>query len=143
MHKRILYLLFFWGTFSLVSCKKIEGEGGGSSISGDVLVWKRLYVQSNIADSVSYPGAQEDVYITYGSDDAYIDDKVECSYDGSFTFRYLQPGTYTVFGYSEIFHKGSNIANNDDDYYTLEVVKQTVDLGKKDNKNIGTITLIR
>ena len=89
MQKRILYLSFSIGILSLTSCKKIEGEGGGSSISGDVLVWKRLYVQSNISDSVSYPGAQEDVYITYGSDDNYIDDKVECSHEGSFSFRSL------------------------------------------------------
>jgi hypothetical protein len=143
MHKQFLYLILFMGILVFSSCTKMEGEGGGSSISGDVLVWKRLYVQSNISDSVSYPGAQEDMYISYGSTDTFIDDKVECSYDGSFTFRYLQPGTYTVFGYSEIFHKGSNIANNDDDYYTLEVVKQTVELGKKENKDIGTVTLIR
>ena len=143
MHKRFLYFFFFAGILAFSSCTKIEGEGGGSSISGDVLIWKRLYVQSNISDSVSYPGAQEDMYISYGNTDAFIDDKVECSYDGSFTFRYLQPGTYTVFGYSEIFHKGSNIANNDDDYYTLEVVKQTVELGKKENKDVGTVTLIR
>jgi hypothetical protein len=131
------------GFFALSSCKKIEGEGGGSSISGKVTVIERLYVQSNFSDSIVYPGAQEDIYITYGDADTFIDDKVECSYDGSFIFKYLQPGTYTIFGYNEIFSKGSNIPNNDDDHYVLEVVKQTVELGKKEQKDLGTITLIR
>ena len=125
------------------SCKKVEGEGGRGKISGKVVVTERLYVQSNLSDSLIYPGATEDMYIVYGTGSDMADDKVECGYDGSFEFNYLQPGTYTIYGYNEIFSKGSNIANNDDDHYTLEVVKQTVELKKGENLDLGTINLIR
>jgi hypothetical protein len=143
MHKFLSITVFISGLVLFSSCKKVEGEGGRSSIIGKIMINERLYVQSNLSDSVSYPGATEDIYIVYGTDDSYFDDKIECSYDGSFQFNFLQPGTYTIFGYNKIFSKGSNIGNNDDDHYTLEVVKQTVVLKKKETLDLGTITLIK
>ena len=98
---------------------------------------------SNYSETISYDGAEEDVYIVYGTSDLIQDDKVSCNYDGTFTFKYLQPGTYTIYAYNKIFHKGANIISNDDDYYTKEVVKTTVELKKKEDLNIGTITLIK
>lgn len=127
----------------LNSCKKYEGEGGKSSITGKIAIDEKLYVNSNYSETISYDGAEEDVYIVYGTDDLIQDDKVSCNYDGTFTFKYLQPGMYTIYAYSEVFHKGSNIQSNDDDYYTKEVVKTTVELKKKEDLNIGTITLIK
>jgi hypothetical protein len=127
----------------LNSCKKYEGEGGKSSITGKIAIDEKLYVNSNYSETISYDGAEEDVYIVYGTDDLIQDDKVSCNYDGTFTFKFLQPGMYTIYAYSEVFHKGSNIQSNDDDYYTKEVVKTTVELKKKEDLNIGTITLIK
>jgi hypothetical protein len=143
MKKIVLLSFLFSGVLFLNSCKKVEGEGGRGKITGKVMVTERLYVQSNLSDSISYPGATEDMYIVYGTGSAIADDKIECGYDGSFEFNYLQPGTYTIYGYNEIFSKGSNIISNDDDHYTLEVVTQTVELKKGQNLDLGTINLIR
>ena len=127
----------------LTSCSKYEGTGGRASITGKILFNQRLYVNGNLTDSVLLTGAKEDVYIVYGNNDLIFDDKVECSYDGTFKFDYLQPGTYTLFAYNELFHSGPNPTNNDDDYYTDEAVKVTVELGKKQAADVGTITLIK
>jgi hypothetical protein len=42
----------------------------------------------------------EDVFIIYGDDISYSDKK-ECSYDGRFEFKYLRPGSYTLYVYSK------------------------------------------
>jgi hypothetical protein len=131
--------------FALAACKKVEGEGGRSSISGKITVDHKLYVNGLFQSTVSYDGAKEDVYIIYGdgTEDVMYDDKIEASYDGSFKFEFLQPGTYTVFAYSEIFNPGPNISNNDDDYYTLEKVGQTITIGKKEDATVGTLNVIK
>lgn len=127
----------------MLSCSKYEGTGGRASIYGKIRIQQRLYINGLFLDSVTFAGAKEDVYILYGSEDTALDDKVECSHDGSFRFDYLQPGTYTIFAYNELFHTGPNQANNDDDYYTQEPVSITIELGKKENRDLGTITLIK
>lgn len=139
---KLLFLLSV-STLALMSCSKYEGTGGKSSITGKISLNQRLYVNGVLTDSVTLSGATEDVYIVYGTDDLIYDDKVECNYDGSFKFDYLQPGTYTIFAYSELFHAGPNATNNDDDYYTKEAVQITVELGKSEDADAGTITLIR
>ena len=128
-------------SFALNSCKKYEGEGGKSSITGKIMIDQKLYVNGALSQTVLFEGAKEDVYLVYGEDDLIYDDKVEANYDGTFTFKYLQPGTYTVFAYSEIFHTGANATNNDDDYYTLEEVSQTFEVKKNEDIDLGTITL--
>ena len=137
-------LIFGIAVLSTISaCKKVEGNGGRASISGNVVVNERLYINGQCTDTVTYAGAKEDIYIIYGDGDAMYDDKIQASYDGSFKIEFLQPGTYTIFGYSKIFHPGNNIPNNDDDYNTYEVVSKKVTIGKKENSDIGTITLIK
>ncbi|MFK8037559.1 MAG: hypothetical protein AB8B74_04665 [Crocinitomicaceae bacterium] len=84
--------------FNLLGCQKIEGEGGKSTIIGTV---KTININSNGEEIATYPAADEDVYIIYGSGDNYFDDKIETSYDGSFKFSYLTPGDYSIFIYSE------------------------------------------
>jgi hypothetical protein len=142
---KFLYSLVLIGSaaFSLNSCKKYEGEGGKSSITGKIKIIQKLYVDGDLTQTESFNGAKEDVYLVYGEDDLIYDDKIEANYDGTFTFKYLQPGTYTVFAYSEIFHKGNDATNNDDDYYTLEPVSQTFEVKKKEDVDLGTITLIK
>lgn len=83
------------------------------------------------------------MYIVYGDDDNIYDDKIECNYDGTFKFEFLQPGTYTIYAYSELFNPGPNATNNDDDYYTNEAVIKTITIGKKEDGDIGTINLIK
>lgn len=128
-------------TLSIVACKKVEGEGGRSSITGKVVIKEKLYINGVVSDTVTYDGAGENIYIIYGTGDSVYDDKMECSYDGSFEFKYLNAGEYTIFGYDKIFHTGPNVPNNDDDYYTNYAEKFTVTLEKKSTKDVGTITL--
>ena len=106
--KRIALLLT--ATILLIGlngCKKYEGEGGRSKITGKLTINEKLYINGVLSQTVSYPGATEDVYIVYGTQDSIFDDKVECNYDGSFSFNFLFPGTYTVFAYNEVFNTGN------------------------------------
>lgn len=121
-----LFLILFL-TISLSSCKKVEGEGGAATISGSLLGKKYNGVGTLIAE---YPLAKHDVFIIYGTNSTYFDDKIETSYDGSFEFRNLQPGNYTIFCYEK-----DNTEPSGDG-----VVIQTVTIEKKkDNVNIGII----
>ncbi|MFK8045732.1 MAG: hypothetical protein AB8B72_09560 [Crocinitomicaceae bacterium] len=94
--KNILILIAF--SVAIVSCKKIEGEGGTSTIIGSVTT-------NNINGAgeltATYAGADEDVFIIYGASEAGYDDKTTTSYDGTFKFAYLTPGDYTIFIYSD------------------------------------------
>ena len=42
-----------------------------------------------------------DVYIIYGKENSTYDDDQKTSHDGSFEFKYLNPGDYEIFVYSE------------------------------------------
>lgn len=112
---------------SIFSCKKVEGEGGASTINGSLLGKKYNSVNVLIAE---YPLAKHDVFIIYGSNSTYFDDKIETSYDGTFEFRNLQPGVYTIFCYE----KDDNEPSGDG------VIIQTVKIEKKkDNVSLGVI----
>jgi hypothetical protein len=142
--KRIALLLT--ATILLIGlngCKKYEGEGGRSKITGKLTINEKLYINGVLSQTVSYPGATEDVYIVYGSQDSIFDDKIECNYDGSFSFNYLFPGTYTVYAYNEIFNTGNSVSNNDDDYYTKVPVKFTIEVGKNETVDLGEIVVLR
>jgi len=143
MIRSSIILVFAVLALSFSGCKKYEGQRGRSKITGKLTVNEKLYINGALAQTVSYPGATEDIYIVYGTQDSIFDDKVECNYDGNFSFNYLFPGTYTVFAYNEVFHTGNSITNNDDDYYTKEPVKFTVNIGKNETIDLGEITVIR
>ena len=82
----------------LLGCKKLPGEGGSSTIKG-VIVEKRM---SSVGTVITqYPATNEDIFIIYGDQNTFHDDRERTSYDGSFEFRYLQPGKYKVFTYEE------------------------------------------
>ncbi|MCB0755208.1 MAG: hypothetical protein H6602_00560 [Flavobacteriales bacterium] len=80
------------------ACTKPEGEGGTSTITGKVYAFD--YNGSGILQSEFY-APDEDVFIIYGDEDNFYDDSYKTSFDGSFRFQYLRPGTYTVFVYSD------------------------------------------
>ena len=80
------------------ACQKNEGKGGTSTIKGKVHVIN----QNKDGEFINeYPGADEDVFLTYGSESNGFNEKVATSYDGSFQFTYLRPGNYTLFAYSK------------------------------------------
>jgi len=93
-----ILLLLVVGVLLISSCAKPEGEGGTSTIQGKVYAFD--YNGSGILQDEFY-APDEDVFIIYGTEDNYHDDSYKTSFDGSFRFQYLRPGTYTVFVYSD------------------------------------------
>ncbi len=94
--KRIFFLLAL--SFFLPACEQEEGVGGTSTIKGKVYAIDYTSDYLTIIDEYYIP--KEDVYIVYGDDEIYSDD-FETHYDGSYWFKYLQPGKYTIFAYSK------------------------------------------
>ena len=82
----------------LLSCTKDEGVGGKTTIRGKVIV--QDYNDDFSIMLSEYNATEEDVYIIYGNDETF-GDQVETNYDGTFEFRYLLPGDYSIFIYSE------------------------------------------
>lgn len=117
-------LLFI--ALSFTGCKKVEGEGGSSIIKGFIQGQDYNAIDVLISE---YPLAKEDVYIIYGESSNFYDDKIETSYDGTFEFRYLQPGKYKVFYYEKCTscESGKKAVVTE-----VEVVdkKSTVDMGQ-------------
>jgi hypothetical protein len=94
--KRIFFLLAI--SFFLYACEQEEGIGGTSTIKGKIYAIDYTSDFLTIIDEYYIP--KEDVYIIYGDDEIYSDD-FETHYDGSYRFKYLQPGKYTLFAYSK------------------------------------------
>jgi hypothetical protein len=113
----------------ITSCKKPAGEGGNSSIKGSVWVedWDKNFVGINY----QYAGADEDVYIVYGSDASY-GDRIRSGSDGVFEFKYLRPGKYKVYVYSQEKQPTSSSPPQVAKVVELEITgkKQTIDAGK-------------
>lgn len=84
--------------FVFNSCKKEAGEGGNSSIRGKV--WVVNYNATFTSINNEYVGADEYVYIIYGSDVSY-GDRTKTNPEGAFEFKYLREGSYTVYVYSK------------------------------------------
>ncbi|MBI2279094.1 MAG: hypothetical protein HYU68_00150 [Bacteroidetes bacterium] len=84
--------------FLFNSCKKEAGEGGNSSIRGKV--WVINYNSTFTSINGEYVGADEYVYIIYGSDVSY-GDRTKTNPEGEFEFKYLREGSYTVYVYSK------------------------------------------
>jgi len=79
------------------SCTK-EGPGGNATITGKVTV--HLFDKDFRVMQGSYPAADEDVFITYGTGDEVSND-TKTGPDGTFQFRFLNKGIYKVFVYTE------------------------------------------
>jgi len=94
----LLLPLFLFLIFSFSSCTKEEGDGGNSTIYGTIIVhdYNSSYTQLNGI----YNGADEDVYIIYGDDLSYSE-RIRSNYNGVYEFKYLRPGNYKVYVYSE------------------------------------------
>lgn len=115
--------------FLLVSCKKVEGPGGSSSIIGKVHA--EVYDGANNLIN-EYDIAKEDVYLIYGEDGTFYDDDVETSYDGTFRFDYLENGNYQLFVYSKCPTCPSG----------KEAILVDVEIAsKKSTVDVGTITI--
>ena len=95
--KSLIFPLLFLLVISLDSCRKEAGEGGTGSLIGEV------YIQDyNKEDSLirTYLAADERVYVIYGDSPVY-DDDVKTSFNGTYQFKHLNRGFYTIFAYSD------------------------------------------
>ena len=81
-----------------ISCRKEPGEGGKSTIYGKVFV--KDYNSTFTHLDEAYYGHDIWVYIIYGDDKDY-GDRIRTSYDGTYEFKYMYPGTYHVYAYSK------------------------------------------
>lgn len=95
MKKYLLFIIFVSSSF--ITCKKIAGEGGLATIKGKV--YAKDYDSSGFLVGEGYV-PDEKVYISYG-DHTTIDNDVNTSYNGEYTFEFLQKGTYSVFVYTK------------------------------------------
>lgn len=86
-------------TLVLSACNKEPGEGGLAEIRGRVME-QRYSANTGQAVGQPYALAEQRVYIIYG-DGTYHDDDVRSGSDGSFRFRQLRKGAYTVYTMSE------------------------------------------
>ena len=85
----------------VIGCKKTEGPGGTSTITGKVIVHDfDGGFQSPVPIEI-HPVAKEDTYIIYGNDHSTYDDNYKTSFDGSYEFKHLQKGIYRLFAYSK------------------------------------------
>lgn len=91
------------------SCKPEEGLGGKAQVTGKIQLKRYCKADASLIDEI--PFADQDVYLVFGSDPSY-GDKVKTSYDGTFMFRYLQPGDYSVFYYCDSILKGGELKNS-------------------------------
>lgn len=86
-----LPLLFF-------SCVSGPGTGGTATLEGTVMMVHHPDDNYNL-ETDTLPAAKTDVFLVYGDDTFYGDD-VETDNTGYYRFKYLKPGTYTVYAYS-------------------------------------------
>lgn len=118
MNKFIFSALFLT---LLLSCNKEPGQGGTSSIEGKVY---RIETNS-LGDTLDqYYAPDYDVYIIYGDEDQTYDDDFSTSYDGSYRFTHLTPGTYTIFAYTRCDLCGGGDT----------AVSQTIEITEKESK---------
>lgn len=110
------------------SCKPDEGLGGKAEITGKILLQRYCKADASLIDEI--PFVDQDVYLVFGSDPSY-GDKVKTSYDGTFMFRYLQPGDYTLYYFCDSILAGGELKN------TVRTQKFSVSKGSE-NVNIGS-----
>jgi hypothetical protein len=83
-----------------VGCKKEAGEGGNSTIFGQVNKDIRVVLTNPATTQSTVIAADQDVYIVYG-DHTSPDDRIQSNYKGEFEFRNLRPGNYTIYTFSK------------------------------------------
>lgn len=91
--------------FLFSACDSGPGAGGQATITGKVYVkgnWNSTCTvyQDSSAGFIPYYAPDVDVYLIYGDEPSY-GDRVKTAPDGTFQFKYLRKGSYTVYTYSK------------------------------------------
>lgn len=100
MKKLFLYILTIVSMFTFNACNTGEGTGGTGTIEGVVMTVLHPDDNYNL-DTDTIVGSKVDVFLVYGNETFYGDD-VETDHTGMYRFKYLRPGTYTVYAYSTL-----------------------------------------
>lgn len=100
IHSFIYFSVFFL-FIVLQSCKKEEGIGGTSTITGKVIVHDFDAGFQEASPREIYPAKNEKSFIIYGEDGTTYNDDFNTSFDGTYEFKYLQKGKYRIFAYSK------------------------------------------
>ena len=88
----VIFLLLQTGVF--FSCEKTEGRGGTGSISGVVV---EQFYNDDFSDYLyESPAVDEEIFVLYG-DNGEVGSSTETAMTGEFRFKYLYPGSYTVY----------------------------------------------
>lgn len=96
MKKQLIIICLLISTL-FSSCSKDEGYGGLATIRGKV--FGKNFNSSGALVAQGYVSDFK-VYISKHNDPNYFD-KVDSSYDGSYQFKFLYPGTYDVWVYGD------------------------------------------
>jgi hypothetical protein len=127
IYKMKKYLLLSLLSFVFLSCSHDEGYGGLASINGRV--YGKDYNSNGFLVNQDYIGGMK-VYISKHGETAYFD-SMDSAYDGSFKFKNLYAGSYDLW----VFGDCDSCAW--DQVYKLV----TVEISKKEDKDIGTIEI--
>ncbi len=122
------FISIFLVCIALVACKKQAGDGGNSSIRGKVRVITRTVIDNPLSNTDTLNAADRDVYIIYG-DNVSPDDRVRTNFDGEFEFKYLRPGDYTIYVYSD--DTTGTVDVQDGDNFHLLVIKKDITITDK------------
>ncbi len=132
------FISIFLVCIALVACKKQAGDGGNSSIKGKVRVITRTVIDNPLSNTDTLNAADRDVYIIYG-DNVSPDDRVRTNFDGEFEFKYLRPGDYTIYVYSD--DTTGTVSPFTDEFHLL-VIKTEINItDKKQEIEIPTLTV--
>ena len=122
------YLVFSLVILLLISCERDEGFGGTSSISGKIKIKEYNNDMSVLLDEYNAP--DHNVYLVFGTNST-VGDEAETSYTGDFSFRYLNPGDYELFYYSD----DTAISSGHDEI----AFSKKITLSNKEDINLGTL----
>jgi hypothetical protein len=125
MKRNIFLLLSILTVLSFTSCNKDEGKGGTAVIQGKVYIIVHNDDDFNLSTDTIL-AAKKDVFIIYGND-TYTGDDVETGKDGTYQFKYLTAGRYTVYAYSELA-SGEKVA-----------VSKTIEVGRGETADVDDI----
>lgn len=129
IHYILLSVLFI----ALFSCEKEEGEGGKATITGKIVIQEK---SPSCILGANYAAPDKDVYIIYGTEDSIFDDDVKTNFDGTYEFKWLRKGTYTIYAYSDCECDGC--------LEEKEPIFQTVEIkDRKEELTVPTITIIK
>jgi len=121
---RPLCLLLLTGlVFS--GCQKEAGIGGFAKVSG--VIWVEDWNASFTTIQSTYAAMDEDVYLIFGDELTYGADE-KTNYNGAFSFKYLYPGKYKVYAYSDRLETPGNTSKVEPIIIEFEITEKKQDL---------------